>query len=67
MPGRGFGDDDGAASAWCPTRLDSFNWTLTADEYHGANRSARALVRYPLRVRLDIDPDAQSLRLALDC
>jgi len=68
IPGRGYGD----APEFRVRTLSDRAWVVTldvsADEYYGAERVKRALVRYPIKVvRLDVDPEKNPYGLALDC
>ena len=68
IPGRGFGDDPTARVEVVSDRDWIVTLDATVDEYYGAERVKRALVRYPLKVvRLDVDPARNPFGLALDC
>jgi integrating conjugative element protein (TIGR03746 family) len=68
IPGRGFGDDPTSRVSVVSDRDWIVTLDMTIDEYYGAERVKRALVRYPLKVvSLDVDPERNPFGLALDC
>lgn len=68
IPGRGYGDNPSARVRIVSERDWVVTLDLSADEYHGAERVKRALVRYPIKVvSVDVDPAHNPFGLALDC
>lgn len=68
IPGRGFGDNPAARVKTLSNRDWLVTLDVSADEYYGAERVKRALVRYPIKVvRSDVDAERNPFGLALDC
>ncbi|QRI93015.1 TIGR03746 family integrating conjugative element protein [Delftia lacustris] len=68
IPGRGYADNPAARVRIVSNDDWIVNLDLSADEYYGAERVKRVLVRYAIKVaRSDVDPARNPFGLVLDC